>query len=620
MALYKAMVFFLHVLGAMNSVNTNSSAFEALKSFAKAQAERLGIERGLSSGLRVDGADQDASVFSVSQDLRSFLKSTEAALASLNAARGPLATALASGTMITDLLIDMKKLSIQAASVAVGPDQRLPLYAEFRNKLNQINIVAQTADFAGTNLLLGKLGAGVPPTLTAADAAVGSIATGGTRIVSGAFGPTGRGFAILNGTTITTLGVNANGTVSVAGTFTDPGGIAGVQIRAVDINNDGRSDVLIDRGAAQPAGAMVFQDDRTVAFINSSGPLGAASGAAFIGADFTGDTNPDVVTTTGGGLQGFIGGTSGGDVTLATTLGAAATAVESADFNGDGFLDLLADGLLYRGQSLSFQTAASLVPAATDYAAGDLNNDGRIDVVALIGGAIRAFVNLGDGRFFETTLAPVGGAGGNRIELADTTGDGNLDVIAYGAGSVNVALGDGLGGFGAFGTIAAGVGNDIALADIDYDGRTEIVATQGGSTSFIKVFGGPGPGTTKFVGDGRGTLAALIHQPMTSAGLSIEGISLERDGLAVINQIDRASAVAGVKLGSLANQLRGIDRQITFTVGIRDSTDVGLGSLVDVDLARQQAKFVANQVKLELNIKGLQIAKDSQSVLLDLLG
>ena len=556
----------------------------------------------------------------MAQDLRSFLKGTEAAIAQLQTARGPLATAIAGGTMITELLKDMRKLAFQSANVVVGADQRLPLYAEFRNKMNQINMATQTADFAGTNLLLGNTSSLTPPTLTVADATtVATVATGGTKIVPGAFGPTGNGFAVLNGTTISIISVNSNNTLSAVGSFTDPGGIAGVEIRAVDVNNDGLSDVLIDRGGGQPAGAMIVQPDNTVRFINSSAPLAASGGAALLGLDYTGDANPDAIASAGAGLGGFVGG-SGGDVTLVTTIGAATTAVETGDFDGDGVLDLLSNGLLYRGLDLAFAPVVSLVPGATDYAAGDIDNDGRTDVVALIGGAIRVFRNLGEGRFFETTLAPIGGAGGNRIELADTTGDGNLDVIAYGAGSINVALSDGAGNFGAFGTIAAGVGNDIALADIDRDGRTEIAATQGGLTSFIKVTGGPGPGTTKFVADARGTLKTLVHQPMTSAGLSIDGISLERDGLAVVRQLDRALSVAGIKLGRLANQLREIDKQIDFASGVRDSTDVGLGGLVDTDLARQQARFVANQVKLQLNIQGLQIANNSQNILLNLLG
>jgi hypothetical protein len=38
--------------------------------------------------------------------------------------------------------------------------------------------------FAGTNLLLGKLGAAVPPTLTAADAAVAAVAVDVTMVAA----------------------------------------------------------------------------------------------------------------------------------------------------------------------------------------------------------------------------------------------------------------------------------------------------------------------------------------------------------------------------------------------------------------------------------------------------
>jgi flagellin len=52
--------------------------------------------------------------------------------------------------------------------------------------------------------------------------------------------------------------------------------------------------------------------------------------------------------------------------------------------------------------------------------------------------------------------------------------------------------------------------------------------------------------------------------------------------------------------------------------GIRDATDVGLGNIVDSDLARESAKLTSLQVQQQLSVQALGIANQRMQSLLGL--
>ena len=70
-------------------------------------------------------------------------------------------------------------------------------------------------------------------------------------------------------------------------------------------------------------------------------------------------------------------------------------------------------------------------------------------------------------------------------------------------------------------------------------------------------------------------------------------------------------------LGQLGAEVRALSLQTILLEGIRDATDVGLGNIVDSDLARESAKLTSQQVQ-QLSVQALGIANQRMQSLLGL--
>jgi len=71
-------------------------------------------------------------------------------------------------------------------------------------------------------------------------------------------------------------------------------------------------------------------------------------------------------------------------------------------------------------------------------------------------------------------------------------------------------------------------------------------------------------------------------------------------------------------LATLGTQSKSLERQITFTSKMQDALEVGIGNLVDADLAKESARLTALQTKQQLGVQALSIANQSSSILLGL--
>jgi len=116
------------------------------------------------------------------------------------------------------------------------------------------------------------------------------------------------------------------------------------------------------------------------------------------------------------------------------------------------------------------------------------------------------------------------------------------------------------------------------------------------------------------------TIAVRGNSQVTAAAtlLASQAITSTSTALLALSQINNARATVSTVLGNLGADTRTIVFQDDFITKISDAQEVGLGSIVDADLAKESAKLQALQVQQQLSIQTLNIANQSPNTLLSL--
>jgi hypothetical protein len=300
---------------------------------------------------------------------------------------------------------------------------------------------------------------------------------------------------------------NGDGTFQAPVTFAV--GLAPTGIALGDFNHDGNLDLAVTNYEA---------DDVSILLGDGNGSFAAqvtyATGhrpSGIVVADFNGDGNLDlaIADTFGTAVTVLLGhgdGTFLPDSPTSFTVGVNPIGIATADFNGDGYADLVVananDGtvslLLGRGNGIFQSQIVIPVSAANELAAvavGDFNGDGVADLALPDNEGNQVFVLLGiNGVSFEAPVAYNAGTSGTGefgIALADFRGTGNLDIAVTNAGDSTVSLLRNAGnGSGAFLTeVSFPVGNEpwgAAAGDLNGDGLPDLVtANYGANTASV---------------------------------------------------------------------------------------------------------------------------------------
>ncbi|MBA3912409.1 MAG: VCBS repeat-containing protein [Acidobacteriales bacterium] len=386
---------------------------------------------------------------------------------------------------------------------------------------------------------------------------------GTTHLVSGDFNRDGIPDIATGGVFV--LGVllgNGDGTFQAAQTYAEIHDSGPLEV--ADVNGDGNPDVLALTMGYAPVGIVTFLGNGDGSF--QSGQLFGSSGVSAVSvavADFNGDGTIDAVTSdfddsyisflAGHGDGSFVtwrgfqivgleqqdgnrdayvtslavayldspnldvafldydysqvivvrGGKDGTfQGHLAFDTGSGAETIAAADFNGDGYVDLVTDS--------SSGNGTARFPKHVDYpgstgeifvATGDVSGDGKVDVIAVNQNArtVTVYLNDGTGKFnthVDTSMTnePL------QVATGDFNQDGKLDVVTANAGDLHAAtilLGNGDGTFTIGDTFAtknvvgSGV-RGVVVADFNQDGNLDFAIS---SASSVFVFLGHGDGT-----------------------------------------------------------------------------------------------------------------------------
>ena len=122
---------------------------------------------------------------------------------------------------------------------------------------------------------------------------------------------------------------------------------------------------------------------------------------------------------------------------------------------------------------------------------------------------------------------------------------------------------------------------------------------------------------------------SLNRQDMSLAGLSLDTTDftapatafdlLSADNAAsALTQVKAALDTANANLAELGAQSKQIEKHNIFVGKLMDSLEVGIGNLVDADMAKESARLQALQVQQQLGAQALSIANQAPQIILSL--
>jgi len=144
--------------GSSLAIMTNVGS---LKAHANLGRTGSALERSigrLSSGLRVQSAADDAAGLSVAENMRAQLRGYQQASRNANDGISILQTAEAAFQSISDTLIRMRELAVEAANDSLSDTERGFLDTEFQDLEAEITRISDVTEFNGIQLLDGTAG------------------------------------------------------------------------------------------------------------------------------------------------------------------------------------------------------------------------------------------------------------------------------------------------------------------------------------------------------------------------------------------------------------------------------------------------------------------------------
>ncbi len=139
-------------------ITTNVAALNAQKNLVNTQR---GMERSLarmSSGYRINQAADDAAGLAISENLKGQIRGLRQAARNANDGISLVQVAEGGLNEISNMLIRLRELAVQAASDTIGDTERKFLDVEYQQLKSEIQRIAEVTSFNGRDLLNGTGG------------------------------------------------------------------------------------------------------------------------------------------------------------------------------------------------------------------------------------------------------------------------------------------------------------------------------------------------------------------------------------------------------------------------------------------------------------------------------
>lgn len=136
-------------------INTNVASLNAQRNL---HGTRMGMNKSLerlSSGQRINRAGDDAAGLAISENLKAQIRGL--GQAERNAEDGVSLVQIAEGALseVSNILIRLRELAVQAASDTIGPTERKFLNVEFEQLTSEVDRIANSTEFNRVPLLNG---------------------------------------------------------------------------------------------------------------------------------------------------------------------------------------------------------------------------------------------------------------------------------------------------------------------------------------------------------------------------------------------------------------------------------------------------------------------------------
>ncbi|TVQ33480.1 MAG: VCBS repeat-containing protein [Phycisphaeraceae bacterium] len=274
---------------------------------------------------------------------------------------------------------------------------------------------------------------------------------------------------------------------------------AGVAV--ADLDGDGNLDIVVANSQSGTVSVLPGMGDGTFG-ARADLPVGSPTPVTVAIGDVNGDQTPDIVVGAPSAipesasalivLPGLGDGTFGDPVVFPVAFPPIEIAL--ADFNGDGWLDIVAAGVatgaahvLFNNGSGGFEDPVDLDAGAstTSVAAADFYGDGRIDIAVAGADGVFVFRNIGDGSF-APPLTYTAGDHPWRVTVGDVDGDGSPDLVVANllSHTVSILRNSGVGIFAPAQHLGVeGSPDKVAIGDLTGNGAPDLAISNTGANA-----------------------------------------------------------------------------------------------------------------------------------------